>query len=151
VTTKTEFKPGDVVRYDTADRHCREGLAVAEARLDGVVLFDTYWRSHGDRHLLTYDELATAEVVFNLDDYDELTERESAARWEMYKLADRETITSQHGLVVRCFVRAGAEPDLQMQIENACVAFLDAQSKLRWAEVRVTNAWLALEQLEAQR
>lgn len=149
--TRTEFKAGDVVRYDAAERHCREGMAVAETRLDGVVLFDTFWRSAGDRHLLTYDELATAEVVFNLDDYDELTERQSVDRWEMYKLADRETITSQHGLVVRWFVRTGAAPDLQMQIENACVAFLDAQSKLQWAEVRVTNAWLALEQLEAKR
>lgn len=148
---KTAFKPGDVVRYDVEDRHCREGMAIAEARLDGVVLFDTYWRTPGDRHLLTFDELATAEVVFNLDDYVELTERQSVDRWEMYKPADRERITSQHGLVVRWFIREGAEPDLQTQIENACEAYVEAQSKLRSAEASVRYAWQVLEQLEAKR
>ena len=126
-------------------------MAIAEARLDGVILFDTYWRTPGDRHLLTYEELATAEVLFNLDDYDELTERESTSRWEMYKPADRQRITSQHGLVVRWFIRTGAEPDLQTQIENACEAFLDARSKLQSAENRVAVAWRDLAELEAKR
>lgn len=150
MTTKTEFKPGDVVRYDTGtERHCREGMAIAEARLDGVVLFDTYWRSYGDRHLLTYDELATAEVVFNLDDYDELTEREAAAKWEMYKPADREKVTSQHRLVVRWFIRQGAQPDLSTQIDNARQGVADAYEKLRSAEFGVQLAWAELKRLES--
>jgi hypothetical protein len=152
VTTRTEFKPGDVVRYDRgAVRHCREGMAIAEARLDGVVLYDTYWRTPGDRHLLTYDELATAEVLFNLDDYDELTERESSARWEMYKPADRQTITSQHGLVVRCFIRAGAEPDLETQIGNAQREVDDAERKLKTAQWQLDVARRDLAELEAKR
>lgn len=152
MSTKTEFKPGDVVRYDTGtERHCLEGMAIAEARLAGVVLYDTYWRTPGDRHLLTYDELATAEVVFNLDDYDELTERESAARWEMYKPADRERVTSQHGLVVRCFIRKGAEPDLETQIEYARKVVEDAAHKLASARRSLDAAFRDLAELEAKR
>lgn len=154
-STRTEFKPGDVVRYDTGmDRHCREGWAIAEARLDSVVLFDTFWGTPGDRHLLTYDELGTAEVVFNLDDYDELDQyrrHKSAATWKTYRPEDRETVTSQHGLQVRWFVRKGAEPDLQTQIENACEAYVEAQSKLRSAEADVRYAWQVLAELEAKR
>lgn len=155
-TTRTEFKPGDVVRYETPGHrstHCREGMAIAEARLDGVVLFDTYWGTPGDRHLLTYEELGTAELVFNLADYDELDryQHSSPARWKTYKPEDRETVTSQHGLQVRWFVRKDAEPDLATQIENAREVLADAESKLESAEWRVRGAKRDLEQLEAKR
>lgn len=154
MSTKTEFKAGDVVRYDTGqDRHCREGMAIAEARLDGVVLFDTYWGTPGDRHLLTYDELAAAQVLFNLDDYDEFDRYShvAPAKWMTYRPGDRETVTSQHGLQVRWFIRKGAEPDLQTQIENACEAYVDAESKLQSAERRAAAAWRDLAELEAKR
>jgi hypothetical protein len=153
VTAATTFKPGDVVRYDVAERHCREGMAIAKERAGGgVVLVDTFWQSSGE-HVLTDDELTTAEMVFNLADYDELDRywHESAAKWKTYAPADRETITSQHGLQVRWFVRKGALPDLQTQIENACEAFLDAQTKLRSAEFRAEVAWRDLAELEARR
>lgn len=149
------FRSGDVVRYDTLtmpSRHCREGWAIAKERNDGrVVLLDTFWGST-DNHVLTDEEVATAELVFNLADYDEFDQydRSSSARWETYKREDRETVTSQHGLQRRWFVRKGAEPDLATQIENARQVLEDAERKLESAEWRVRGAKQDLEQLEAK-
>lgn len=149
---KTAFKLGDVVQYDVEDPHCREGMAIAKQREDGrTYLADTYWSS--ENHILSEAEVASAELVFNLADYDELDQyrHESAAKWKTYAPADRERITSQHGLQVRWFIRKGASPDLQTQIENACEAYVEAQSKLRSAEADVRYAWQVLSELEAQR
>lgn len=153
--TKTAFKPGDVVRYETLtmpSRHCREGQAIAEEWKGRIVLLDTFWGS-SDRHVLTDDEIDTAELVFNLKGYDELDRysHESPAKWKRFKPVDRETVTSQHGLQIRWFVRKGATPDLQTQIENACEEYLNAQSKLRSAEENVTRAWQTLQGLETDR
>lgn len=151
--TRTDFKPGDVVRYEPLERpsrHCREGMAIAEARLDGVVLFDTYWRTSGDRHLLTYDELGTSEVVFNLDDYDELDQSRHGAAdtWRKYSPDDRQVITSQHGLVRRFFIREGAQPGLTTQIENAREAVVEAERKLSSAQFSLDCARRDLARLE---
>jgi len=128
-------------------------MAIAKERDDGFVyLADTYWTS--ENHVLTEEEVASAELLFNLADYDELDRyrrHESAATWKTYRPEDRETVTSQHGLQTRWFVRKGAEPDLQTQIENACEAYLEAQSKLRSAEADVRYAWQVLAELEAKR
>lgn len=153
--TKTEFKAGDVVRYETLtmpSRHCREGWAIARTRDDdSVYLLDTFWGS-GDTHVLTDEEIATAELMFNLADYDELDRyrsHESRAKWETYRPADRETVTSQHGLQVRWFIRKGAQPDLATQIDNARQGVADAYEKLRSADFGVELAWAELKRLES--
>jgi hypothetical protein len=147
VTTKTGFKPGDVVRYEAPRGWCREGTAITG---DDGRLVDTYWLN--DNHVLTDEEIATAELVFSLGDFDELDRwrsHESRAKWEQYSPADRETVTSQHGLQVRWFVRKGAQPDLATQIENARQAVADAYEKLRNAERDVDYARRKLARLEA--
>lgn len=151
--TKTEFKPGDVVRYDTAqNHHCREGMAIARQRPDGsVVLLDTYWRSSGDEYVLSEADLATVKQVFNLADYDELAERGSAEKSASYNPADRQTITSQHGLVVRRFIRKGAQPDLETQIENAQRLVDIAERTVESAKFTLECARRDLAELEAKR
>lgn len=153
--TKTEFKAGDVVRYETLDRpdrHCREGMAIAKAGGNGrVLLVDTFWASFSESHTLTAEEVATAEPVFNLADYDELdrSRHGAAEKWKTYAPADREVVTSQHGLQVRWFIRKGVEPDLATQIDNARDAVGDAYEKLRRAEHGVEYALRSLALLEA--
>lgn len=122
--TKTTPRPGTVVRYQSerADRWCREGMAIAD---DRGVLRDTYWDS-GNNHVLTDSEAATAEILFVLAEYRELPQAERLS-WDDYHSDDRRWITSQHGLVVRLFVRIGAEPDLGTRIENARGAVREAE------------------------
>lgn len=137
------FQPGDVVHYTPADRWCHEGIAIARERFGCVVLFDTYWGSYQPR-ALTDAEAATAELAFRLDDYDELqlySSHANAAEWEKYAPADRQLITSQHGLQKRWFIRKGAVEDWPTKIANAqavvddAVAALNtATSRLRWAQ-----------------
>lgn len=136
--------PGTVVLY-TPDpsrfepRWCREGIAIADGK---GVLFDTYWDGH-DEHCLNKIEVESAEVLFHLDDFDELDRysQSSKSTWATYHSDDRKRITSQHGLQSRWFVRKGATPDLSTQIENAQEAVDSAKGKVRsderslqWAE-----------------
>lgn len=116
-----EYRPGDVVRYDPAEHHCREGMAIAYERHGNVVLLDTFWDGYGDRHMLTADERDTAQLSFNLNDYDELDQynRSSPGNWGKYAPDDRRTITSQHGLRKRWFIRQGATEHWPTQIDNA--------------------------------
>lgn len=115
---------GDVVRYTPRTTWCREGIAIAQdhARLNGrLVLLDTYWGST-EPGMLTDDEADTAELMFNLADYDELDRysiHASRSQWETYAPADRQIITHQHGLQRRWFIRKGAQPDWATQIDNA--------------------------------
>jgi hypothetical protein len=139
--TKTEFKPGDVVRYTPENRWCREGTAVMDER---GRLVDTYWYSGGDA--LSAEEVAVAQFQFNLADYDEVG---SESRWSRHNPTDRQRITRQHGLSVRWLVRKGAQPDLATQIDNARQAVADAYEKLRSAEFGVELAWAELKRLEA--
>lgn len=138
------FQVGDVVQWAPADRHCREGTAVARAASDGrIKLSDTFWGSY-EPHILTEDEAATAELLFNLADYDELDQYDkygSAAKWEQYAPEDRQLITMQHGLQKRWFIRKGAQPDLPTRIANAerklaerMAALESARRQVLWAE-----------------
>ena len=151
--TKTEFKPGDVVRYDPTNRWCCEGTAIATTWKDRVVLLDTYWRSIGDDHRLTVEEIETVEFLFNTDDYDEMSGghrgRNAPDTWATYAPTDRQRVTSQHGLQSRWFLRKGAQPDLATQIDNARQAVADAYEKLRWAGRDVDLALAELARLEA--
>lgn len=151
----TEFvSAGTVVKY-TPDpsrhdpRWCREGTAIAIQWPTKVVLADTYWYTMSDAHILNEVELATIEVKFHLDDYDELKDTYGTRdRWLRYAPADRKRISSQHGLQERLFIRKGAEPDLPTQIENARVAVAEAEHELRMAEGRVTRRREELGELE---
>lgn len=120
-------------------RHCREGVATEER--PGVFL-DTFWNG-GDRHRLTETEAASMKERFDTDDFDELDRNkfDAEARWMRFAPADRQTITSQHRLQARYFVRRGAAPDLATQIENAKQKVTDAEheversaSRLKWAQ-----------------
>ncbi len=134
------FRVGDVVRYSPQPRFpgqrdvrwCREGTAIAEKRDDGrLVLVDTFWGSGSDNHVLTDAELATAEIRFNLNDYDALKEYPRGAShdtWMKYAPAHRETVTAQHGLQSRYYIRKGAQPDLDTQIVNARAVVADAEA-----------------------
>lgn len=136
------YRPGTVVRYTpTRERHdprwCREGTAIANEQ---GVLVDTYWCSGGDSHVLRRDdELASVEVLFHIDDYDELDRygRGTPAVWETYHPDDRRRVTSQHGLQARYFVRKGATPDLETQIANAREAVREAEAEVEGAERRL--------------
>jgi hypothetical protein len=134
------FKPGDVVRYNPAQHHCREGIAIAYERGNKVVLLDTFWGGYDDRHMPHADELADAELQFNINDYDELAEYSHSSRgqWEKYAPDDREVITSQHGLQRRYFVRKGACEHWPTQIDNA-------RSKLEECESEAASAQRSVE------
>lgn len=113
-------EPGDVLRYSPSTGHAREGMAfVGESGLAR----DTFWRTRGDSdsHALTAEELASATLLFNVRDFDALDRHSQASRetWETYHPDDRRKITSQHGLQEELFIRCGAQPHLDTQIENA--------------------------------
>lgn len=107
--TVVDVRENDVVRYvpERQSRWCRECLAVAVMWSGRLVLVDTFWGlRYSDDHVLTDAEASTAELVFNTDDYDELPQYGGGSRdlWERYAPADRERITSQHGLQARWFI-----------------------------------------------
>lgn len=127
------FRPNDVVRYRSAEHHCREGVAIAKDCGSSFVLVDTFWQSgsHED-HVLTESEIATTELVFNMEDYDELDRYMSSSEglWNKYATSDRQVVTSQHGLQKRWFIRKGASPDWDTQIENARQVVADYERRL---------------------
>lgn len=138
---KYKLRDGDVVSYTPTDRWCHEGTAIAVQRGNRMLLLDTYWGSH-DPAVLTESETASAALMFNLADYDELDRylHSSPVTWEKYAPADRQLITMQHGLQRRWFTRKGAAPDWRTQIDNAHKAFrkrtdaLDsARRQVEWA------------------
>jgi hypothetical protein len=140
--------PGTVVRYDSErlDGWCREGMAVADAQGTFV---DTYWSvGVGDDHVLTASEAATAQTLFHLAAYRELLDAERHS-WHSYHPDDRQVITSQHGLVVRYFVRIGAAPDHGTRVENAREAVLEAAEQVESAQRALTYRREELARLEA--
>ncbi|WP_277209201.1 hypothetical protein [Isoptericola croceus] len=154
MTTTIDFRENDVVRYDTLsrpDRWCREGFAIARRRGDGrIVLLDTFWALGSESHVLTGDEVATAQVEFNLDDF--IAERDIPGRWpwQAFHPDDRRMYTSQHGLRVHRFVRKGAEPDGQTQIDNARRRVSEAEEKVASAQRSLEYARWMLEQETAR-
>lgn len=147
-TTATTLRPGDVVRYrpddKTTDRFwCKEGTGIV--REDGVV-FDTYWNT--DRGRLSATEVARAEVLFNLADYESVRDGQA---WETYPPDDRRFVTSQHRLQIQFYVRKGSEPDLETKITNAQEELAEARRKVESAEWHVGACERDLAHLEAQR
>lgn len=149
----TTYTPsaGDVVRYTPENTWCREGIAIAQdhVRPNGrLVLLDTYWGST-EPGMLTDAEADTAELMFNLADYDELYRYSSYAsrsQWETYAPADRQIITHQHGLQRRWFIRKGARPDWATQIDNARQKVADREAEadrarraVEWANEDLTR------------
>lgn len=137
-SSTTTFRDGDVVDYTPRnnERHCREWMAVVKMGRDGrLIMLDTFWGSH-DRYPLTPDEQATATVRFHLHDYRQVP----AWEWEQYAPADRQTITSQHGLQVQSYVRNEASPDLPTIIQNARDRLERAKERVRSAEWAVADA-----------
>jgi hypothetical protein len=101
-------KPGTVVRYRPERTWCREGTAIAD---DNGLLYDTYW--HSGQDVLSDAEAASAEVLFHLDDYEEIDRyQRMSSTWESYHPDDRRVITSQHRLQKRWLIRKDAVPHL---------------------------------------
>lgn len=153
------FRPNDVVRYRPSEHHCREGIAIAKDYGSGVVLVDTFWQSGSQHdHVLTENEVATIELIFNTDDYDELDRYNSSSErlWNRYATSDRQVVTSQHGLQMRWFIRKGAFPDWNTQIANAREAVADYErriesmrSALEWARRDLADVLAAAETAQA--
>jgi hypothetical protein len=144
----TALRAGDVGRYQPENTWCHEGLAVAEQRGEELVLLDTFWGA-SER---TRVNPAVFEILFNVNDYDELDRysHESSARWEKFAPEDRQRITSQHGLQSRWFIRKGAVEHLPTQVENARERLREAEAELRSAQRHVEWAQQELAALEAQ-
>lgn len=143
------FKPGDVLRYQPDERHCREGMAIIN---DSGRALDTFWWYSGDEHLLTSNELATAELEFNLNDYNQAdgsTRHIQKGKWEKYAPSDRGLITSQHGLQPHYYVRKGAVEDWATQINNARQKVDDAVAMAKSAQRQVGYAREDLERVIA--
>lgn len=154
LTTKeatVSFKPGDVLSYIPRWHHARETTAFV--RDDGTAV-DTFWR-HTDSSaaVLNEDELATAEVRFNANDYDALDiySHSSRAEWLTYHPDDRGRIPSQHGLQEALFIRKGAKPHLDTQIANAERAVREALDEVNGAQRRLEWRREDLAKLEASR
>jgi hypothetical protein len=135
---------GDVVRYrsERDNDWCREGMAIATKRSwdTSVVLIDTYWGTTSvDDHALTETEVDTAELLFNLADYDEVGRSRKAPpdEWQRRAEADRQVITQQHRLQNRWFIRKGSTEDRATIIDNARQRLEDAESELESARRRV--------------
>lgn len=140
----SEFKIGQFYSYTLKDSWCREGIA--EVTKYGVR--DTYWGDH-DATPLSEAEKATAVLLFDSVDYDELDRYSSSSqhRWEQFHPDDRKKTTEQHGCYVRRFVRKGTNPDLRTKIENARLRLEEAEQELRSAQWRVENRKRELEEL----
>lgn len=144
-----QLKPGDVVSYLPRWSHARERTAYV---LENGKAVDTFWHTFAhDGALLNEEELATAEVRFNVGDYEALDRyaATSRAKWETFHPSDRGRITSQHGLQEALYLRRGAKPHLDTQIENARRRVELAERDLRTAEWRLDGRRQELAELEA--
>lgn len=145
------LRSGDVLWYVPETSHCREGTAFVNDRARAL---DTFWQPEGDgdSHALTDQELATAEVRFNVNDYEPLDRysRSSRGTWETYHPVDRARIPSQHGLQEQLFIRRGASPDIGTQVANARERVAEAESELSLAERRLEWRREELAALEAK-
>lgn len=141
-TTEPTFKVGEFYRYTPKTTCCCEGIAEMTER----GLMDAFWGSSGSESSpLSVEEKATAVLIFDSSEYDEL-DCHGEHRWEKFNPSDRQKTTEQHGLRKRWFVRKGAVPDLDTQIANA-------QARVKEAEeaVRSANGMLEWRQRELQK
>jgi hypothetical protein len=151
--TTTQFVPGDVLRYaPTGGTHCRQCTAVVGENGCAV---DTYWgvARYSDGHVLSAQELETAELLFRLGDFRKLGEHwdDKHDEWMTYAPADRQRIGSQNQYQSTYYVRVGAEPDLETQITNARDSVELAEGNVRIAESRLQWRRQELAELEAKR
>lgn len=138
MTTKNRgFAPGSIYEYtpDNGERHCREGVAYADS--DGS-LIDTFWGVPNSdpfiRHYLTDTEIATAQLVFNVNDLREARPHETL-NW--YPKGTVFAVTSQHGLRRQTYVVPGTQPDAEVIIDEAHAAYLAAKDEAAAAQRRV--------------
>lgn len=143
---ETVHKPGTVLRYrsdraEAGERDaywCLEGTAVVR---DNGAAFDTFWDSGSEAHRLTASELARAEVLFDLDDYDEMDRwRPDEQKWLTYAPEDRQRVTSQHGLQRRLYLRKGARPHRQTVLSNLRETVEEAEAEARSAQRNMEHA-----------
>ncbi len=141
------FKIGQFYSYTVRDRWCREGLAEVTKR--GIL--DTYWGPDGTENSpLTESEKASAVLLFDSADYDELDRYSSSSkhRWEQFHPDERKKTTEQHGCYTRWFVKKGAKPDLGTKIANARVRLSEAEQQLKSVKWSVESRTRELEELE---
>lgn len=141
-----------VYEYELTERHCREGYAV---EIEPGDLRDTFWGVYGhDRHRLSAREMETAVLLFDTDDYEDVTpdfdRKRAPSEWTDREEADRQRITAQHGLQPTYFIRKGSEPSLRMKIENAREDLRQAEEKARSAARGVEWAQRDLDELLGQ-
>lgn len=141
-------KPGDVLSYMGSEPHCRQGTAIV---VEGGRAFDTFLGVDpcDSSYWLRPDEIAKADVIFNLADYELFaTAWESDARdsWEGYHPNDRQRIRSQHQYQQTLYLRPGAKPHLATRIEKARSELERAEAILhgatrgvRWARKRLDD------------
>lgn len=149
LSRRDDLAPGQVLGYQPDRKrfepsHCRDGQAICDG--DGRPV-DTYWWS-GDGHVLTDEELASAEILYRLDDYREVA---SEHEWQKYAEADRKALRRQHGCYVTWLVRNGAEPDIETQIRNAYAKLRKAEEDLKAAGRDIEWAARDIAKLEAKR
>lgn len=115
-------KAKDVIRYGNSS-HCKDGVAFV--RYDNSrkehYFIDTYWYSGTDS--LTYVDLDSAELLFNLNDVRQVKEWE----YEKYAKADRFMLNSEHGYRKQYFVKKTAKESLSQQLENAQIKEQEAR------------------------
>lgn len=144
-----EFKIGQFYSYRRRETWCLEGIA--EVTKHGIL--DTYWGHNGtDGSPLNDSEKASAVLLFDSTDYDELDRYNSSSRhqWEKFHPDDRKKTTEQHGCYTRWFVKKGAKPDLGTLIENARARLVEAEETLRSAQWSVESRARELGELESQ-
>lgn len=139
--TERAWAPGDVLDYTPRDRWCHEGIAIV---LENGRLADTYWGS--SPNVITAAEAETARLRFRRSDYREV---DSESEWLTYAPADRQSVSSQHGLQRTFYVRVGAEPDLATRIANAREAVAEAQGAVDSWMARLDRRREDLAKLEA--
>lgn len=130
-------------------RHAREGWAVEIAPGD---FRDTYWSS--DRYKLNVREVETLVFQFDTDDFEPITGNYGSGIppiWTEYATEDRARIPSQHGLKPTWYLRKGASPDLDTQIEAQRDVLEREESNLRSVQARRDGAQEKLRELLAQR
>lgn len=135
--TQPQFKVGQFYRYSPKTNWCHEGLA--EVTKHGIL--DTYWGGSSETSPLNEAERASAVLLFDSADYDELDRYNSGSkyRWEQHNPNERQKITEQHGCRTRWFIKKGAVPCIDTKIQNALDRLEEAEVELRSAKYRVES------------
>lgn len=115
-----KFRTSDVVSYVPLHPEGRDGFAVVVDNRPGwTKMLDTYTTGHGnDVRKLTYDEMKTAQVMFNFDDMREL-EHDERHIYDLARPENRGKITHLNGLATRLFIRHVTLPDPGVDLLDA--------------------------------